>query len=190
MIDEEEHAIKSHKKSGGKKAANDDEEEDEDEEDGDFNQDIDGVQNKAKDLRSYDIIDEGAQDEPMEEEGGANEDDLIQSHCNVFKEKFQKYLSVIKGITNEKEKSVTIELSYNLQDKKILMLTLAENLLSKVLVRSVQGIDKCLLVIPEEKEKKEPYLYIQGINFKALHEHSDVLDVNKIKTNDIYKMMK
>lgn len=70
------------------------------------------------------------------------------------------------------------------------MLTLAENLLSKVLVRSVPGIDKCLLVIPEEKEKKEPYLYIQGINFKALHEHLDVLDINRIKTNDIYKMMK
>jgi DNA-directed RNA polymerase I subunit RPA1 len=70
------------------------------------------------------------------------------------------------------------------------MLTLAENLLSKVLVRSVQGIDKCILVIPEEKEKKDPYLYIQGLNFKALYEYSEVVDVNKIKTNDIYKMMK
>lgn len=47
------------------------------------------------------------------------------------------------------------------------MLTLAEALLSKVLVRSVQGIDKCILVLPEEKDKdkKEPYLFIQGINF-------------------------
>jgi DNA-directed RNA polymerase I subunit RPA1 len=70
------------------------------------------------------------------------------------------------------------------------MLTLAENLLSKVLVRSVSGIDKCILVIPEAKEKKDPYLYIQGINFKALYEYSDIIDVNRIQTNDIYKMMK
>lgn len=112
LIDEEENVIKqSDKKKAVKK---DDEDEDEDDEEGDFNQDIDGVQKKAKDLRSYDIVDEGAQEEPADEPMGVNEDDLIQSHCNVFKEKFQKYLSVIKGITNEKEKSVTIELSYNL----------------------------------------------------------------------------
>lgn len=78
LIDEEENAIKSHKKSGGKKAAaNDDEEEDEEEDDGDFNQDIDGVQNKAKDLRSYDIVDEGAQEEPADDQDHVNDDDLI-----------------------------------------------------------------------------------------------------------------
>jgi hypothetical protein len=62
-------------------------------------------------------VDEGVEEEPAEDQEipPANiEDDLIQSHCNVFKEKFAKFLSVIKRITNEKEKSVTIELSYNL----------------------------------------------------------------------------
>ena len=72
------------------------------------------------------------------------------------------------------------------------MLTLAENLLSKVLVRSVQGIDKCILVLPEEKDKdtKEPYLFVQGINFQAFYEHCETVDVNRLQTNDIYKMLK
>lgn len=199
LIEEEEKAIKKGgKKEKKSKSQDDDEDDDEDEgETGDFNTDIDGVQKKAKDLRSYEQVDEGVTDdvEELEKDGrsasndGFNEDDLIQQHCNVFKEKFQKYLSVIKGITNEKEKSVTIELSYNLQDKKILMLTLAESLLSKVLVRAVQGIDKCILVAPESKDK-EPYLHVQGINFKAFYEHSQIVDVNRLQTNDIYKMMK
>jgi hypothetical protein len=44
------------------------------------------------------------------------------------------------------------------------MLTLAEQLLSKVLVRSINGIDKCTLIVPDEdKEKsqrKEPYIIV------------------------------
>ena len=44
------------------------------------------------------------------------------------------------------------------------MLTLAESLLSKILVRSIQGIDKCILIAPdlgkESNEKKEPYLLV------------------------------
>jgi hypothetical protein len=96
FIEEEENAIKNGKKKPAKKDDDDDDEDNESE----FNEDIDGVQKKTKEMRSYEQIDEGANDEPMEyADEGINEDDLIQQHCNVFKEKFQKYLSVIKGIT-------------------------------------------------------------------------------------------
>jgi DNA-directed RNA polymerase I subunit RPA1 len=74
------------------------------------------------------------------------------------------------------------------------MLTLAEQLLSKVLVRSINGIDKCTLIVPDEdKEKsqrKEPYIIVQGLNFEEFFRHSDIIDVNRIYTNDIYKMGK
>ena len=74
------------------------------------------------------------------------------------------------------------------------MLTLAEHLITKILVRSVKDIDKCTLIAPEpgkdSGDKKEPYLLVQGINFKAFYEHSDILDVNRLKTNDIWKMCK
>ncbi len=68
----------------------------------------------------------------------------------------------MKGISTQKNKSVTVELSYNLQEKKILMLNLVETLLSKVLVRSINGIDKCILIAPEKESdaKKEPYLLV------------------------------
>ena len=108
----------------------------------------------------------------------------------MFKEKFQKYLNVIKGITHEKNKSVTVELCYNLQDKKILMLTLAEALLSKVLVQSVNGIDKCTLIVPDANKEGEPYLMVQGINFEAFYLHQDIVDVTRLRTNDIWRMLK
>jgi DNA-directed RNA polymerase I subunit RPA1 len=74
------------------------------------------------------------------------------------------------------------------------MLTLAESLLSKVLVRSVQGIDKCVLIAPdpdkEGADKKEPYIIVQGLNFDEFYKYSDIVDVNRMYTNDIYKMGK
>jgi len=117
-----------------------------------------------------------------------------ESQLNIFREKFSKYLNNLRGITTEKNKSITMELTYNLQDKKVLMLTLAESLLSKVLVRSVQGIDKCTLIVPDEdKEKsqrKEPYIIVQGLNFDEFSKYADIVNVNRIYTNDIYKMGK
>jgi hypothetical protein len=86
-----------------------------------------------------------------------------------------------------------LEVSYNLSDKKILMLTLAETLLSKVLVRSVAGIDKCILIAQDPSkegtvDKKEPYLLVQGLNFDAFAKDSDTVNMNRLASNDIYKI--
>lgn len=54
---------------------------------------------------------------------------------------------------------MTVTLGFPLEFKKILMLTVAESLLAKVLVRSVPGIDNCLLITPD-KAHEEPYLLV------------------------------
>jgi hypothetical protein len=48
------------------------------------------------------------------------------------------------------------------------MLTLAEQTINKVLIRSVPNIEKCSL-IKAKKENEEPYLIVQGINFDAFY---------------------
>ena len=71
-----------------------------------------------------------AADEEVEEQGGKgraeSQDGVDETQLNIFREKFSKYLNNLRGITTEKNKSITMELTYNLQDKKVLMLTLAE----------------------------------------------------------------
>lgn len=54
---------------------------------------------------------------------------------------------------------MTVTLGFPLEFKKILMLTVAEAILAKVLVRSVSGIDNCILVTPD-KANEEPYLLV------------------------------
>jgi DNA-directed RNA polymerase I subunit RPA1 len=71
--------------------------------------------------------------------------------------------------------------------KKILMLTLAEEALTKVLVRSVPNIENCTLVRPK-KESEEPFLVVQGINFDAFYPYQNVVDVDSIETNHSYAL--
>lgn len=117
-------------------------------------------------MQGYDDVDKDAEEEGQEEQGGKARSDTQEegAEVDIHKEKFSKFATILKGITTDGHKSITMELTYNLSDKKVLMLTLAENLLTKVLVRSVAGIDKCTLVVPDEdkekSERKEPYLVV------------------------------
>ena len=52
-----------------------------------------------------------------------------------------------------------MEIGFPIEFKKVLMLTVAENILQRVLVKSVHGIDKCTL-IKTGKPNEEPYLLV------------------------------
>ncbi len=95
----------------------------------------------------------------------------------------------IRGITYEEQKSITVTLGFPIDYMKILMLTLVEQILSKVLIRSVKDIDRCTLIVPD-KAGDEPYLSVQGLNFDAFYQYSSIFDVNRIQTNDIWRVMK
>lgn len=67
------------------------------------------------------------------------------------------------------------------------MLTLAEQTLGKVLVRSVPNIERCTLIRPK-KESDEAHLVVRGMNFDAFYPYSHIIDVNRIETNHSYAM--
>lgn len=77
-----------------------------------------------------------------------------------MREKHSKYLQFLKGdFEYVDQKQITITLNFPLEYKKLLLITLAENALNKVLVRNVPGIEKCTL-IPPQKPGAEPYLIV------------------------------
>ena len=57
--------------------------------------------------------------------------------CNVLKEKYSKYFGYIKGINYELNKSCSVVIAFPLEFKKVLMISIAESLLGKILVRAV-----------------------------------------------------
>lgn len=81
--------------------------------------------------------------------------------------------------------SVSVTLTFPLEYKKLLLLTIAESCMQKVLIRNIQGIEKCTLIQPRGAE---PYLFVQGINFSAFEKYEHICDLRRIRTNHSYAL--
>jgi hypothetical protein len=72
---------------------------------------------------------------------------------NINKEKHSKYLQYLRGdFIFEKNQSATVTIQFPLEDKKLLLLSLAESVIKKLVVRSIPGIDRCTLIIPKNND--------------------------------------
>ena len=90
--------------------------------------------------------------------------------------------------------NMTLNLSMDSKSKlsKILMLSLVEAILQKVLIRSVKGINKSYVIERNRKNGmgKEKVIQTEGINFEACYNEDEVFDLDRLETNDINQMMK
>ncbi|KAL5035929.1 hypothetical protein BDEG_23884 [Batrachochytrium dendrobatidis JEL423] len=79
------------------------------------------------------------------------------------------------------------ELTYELSTdtKKILMLPLVEEVCSNLIVRQVPGVSRCYYLPNESENDKSVNVGTDGVNLKGIWEYDNVIDVNKIGTNDI-----
>jgi hypothetical protein len=58
-----------------------------------------------------------------------------------------------------KDTSATVTLSFPIEYKKLLLLSIVESVMDRVLVRNVPGIERCAL-IPPSQPGAEPYLFV------------------------------
>jgi len=106
-----------------------------------------------------------------------------------LRDKHSKYLQYLKGdFEFQTNKSATVTLQFPLEYKKLLLLTLTENVLKKVLVRSIPGIEKCTLIQPQ-KAGAEPYLFVQGLSFEAFEKYPQMFDLSRLQTNHSHAMI-
>jgi len=80
-----------------------------------------------------------------------------------------------------------VSLTLPLHAPKLLMLEIVEKVAATTMVRSTPGIDKVYVV--EGKGGEGPRVQTDGINFVGAWEHSDLIDVNAITTNDVAAML-
>ena len=74
------------------------------------------------------------------------------------------------------------------ETEKLLMVNIIEDLCNKVVVREIPRVGRCLRS-PESSPGKM-LLTTEGVNFQAMWDQTDFLDVNGIKSNDIYAVLK
>lgn len=111
----------------------------------------------------------------------------METHKQIFREKHSKYLQYLKGdFEFDSHKSATVTVHFPLEYKKILLLSLVDTVVKKVVVRSVPGVDRCSLIEPGKGQ--DPYLFVQGQSFEAFEKYPDMFQLTKIQSNHSYAM--
>ena len=71
--------------------------------------------------------------------------------------------------------------------QKLLMVNIIEDLCRQVVVREIKNIGRCLRPQPENGRR---VLTTEGVNFKAMWEQDDFIDVNGVRSNDISAVLR
>ncbi|NXO01139.1 RPA1 polymerase, partial [Rhinopomastus cyanomelas] len=160
------------------------------------------------------LEDEGSESEKEEKPPGAEEDqngaDDESQHLPFAswteKEKGQSHQLVasrvnavldshpsIQDYTFDTEKELWCEVSLALPLMKVYfdLSSLLVSLARSTVIHEVKGITRCLLnESTNEQGEKELVLQTEGINFAELFRYADILDLNRLYSNDIHAMAK
>lgn len=135
----------------------------------------------AKDASDIDEIDDDTSMTDLSEELEAR---LVEVRKN--------FISNMKVATNFSfsEDGVSFELEFSSDTPKLLLVGIVEKACQKTVIREISGISDCFVSKDEGKDKK-PKLVTNGSNFKGIWEYArsfgrEVLDLDRIKSNDIY----
>ncbi|ODV97684.1 hypothetical protein PACTADRAFT_38393 [Pachysolen tannophilus NRRL Y-2460] len=79
------------------------------------------------------------------------------------------------------------KLDLSAETQKLLMVNIVEQLCNEVVVREIPNIGRC---VHPEPEKGKRVLVTEGVNFQALWEQEDFVDVNGITSNDVAAVLR
>ncbi|KAJ3679103.1 hypothetical protein LUZ60_017114 [Juncus effusus] len=91
---------------------------------------------------------------------------------------------------NTEYDGLDFEVHYKFQpdDPRILLAEIAQRTAKSIYIRRSQNIERCSVADPEKSDSL-PTLQTSGINFEAFWELFDILDVNKITSNNVHSML-
>ncbi|TMW68505.1 hypothetical protein Poli38472_005973 [Pythium oligandrum] len=136
---------------------------------------------------------ENSSDEEMEESNGSGKKQFTSNgleSLNVPVSVRKKSCFVYCG-ANRKENFVELRLRFPTHSKTLLMVPLAEKVAQQVLVRHCPGISRCYMIKQRigDAQDETPCLQTEGLNFEEIWGFDNILDVNQLMTNDIYKVL-
>ena len=87
--------------------------------------------------------------------------------------------------SNKNSSSFKFDLKIPYMQKNILLKNILDNTLSNLNFKSVKNISKCHILDTEKNNKKEYSLQLEGFNYEEVRKYNDIININKISTNDI-----
>ncbi|CEF62014.1 DNA-directed RNA polymerase [Strongyloides ratti] len=167
-------------------------------------QDYDGEEEEIKEVGQNKEVNEINEDDDDEEDGESDDENKIKlengdnSYIEMSEGAMNRTNAVINShiiVTNYKFDEINnrwcqivIELPFN-SKSKFDVHALVEQYVEKFIIHQTPGIEKCVFAEQTRKGVTYNVLQTQGINLQALYNHSDVLDVNSLYSNDINVML-
>ena len=87
---------------------------------------------------------------------------------------------------NHNSCTITLQLPCNMG--RLLLVSEVERVASKIIIRSTENVQKCVVTKGEKDSKDRDLFVVQGINLMEMWKHADLLNINKLKSNDIWAM--
>jgi DNA-directed RNA polymerase I subunit RPA1 len=80
----------------------------------------------------------------------------------------------------------SLTLQFDCDAERLLLVSLIEAIAPKLVVRATAGIKRCALSKSNEELKNADMVAVEGVNLVELWKYADVIDVDRLSSNDIW----
>lgn len=129
-------------------------------------------------------------DEDMDEDSDSDDEGVKGAKVREQDVK-AKYDEITKFKFNPKKgNSCTIQLQYDVETPKLLLLPLVEKAIHTAVIQSIPGIGSCVYVEADELKNEPASVVTEGVNLLAMRDHQDIIKPHSLYTNSIHDMLK
>ncbi|CAG8154997.1 unnamed protein product [Penicillium olsonii] len=118
-------------------------------------------------------------DDEVAQDSKAREEDLMGKFEEITKFKFDPK----KGLT------CNIQLQYDVETPKLLLLPLVEKVLHLSVIQSIPGMGNCVFVEADEAKGDPANILTDGVNLLAMRDYQDIIKPHSMYTNSIHDML-
>ncbi|KAI9867559.1 MAG: hypothetical protein M1813_008358 [Trichoglossum hirsutum] len=150
-----------------------------------------------------DMEDEGIGGSPRETQSESDDERsdglAVQSRKLKADQRAERVMSKNSDVKNfrfddKKGEWCDLQLEYSAETAKLLMLTLVEKALRDAVIQSIPGLGSCTTsrerIRDNGKETEVTVVITEGVNLAAMRDYQDIINPNKILTNDIAAMLR
>lgn len=133
----------------------------------------------SRDVNMDDESEEEDSDDETAEDSRTREDDVKGKYEEITKFKFDP----------RKGTSCTVQLQYDIETPKLLLLPLVERAAHEAVIQSIPGIGNCVFVEADEAKGEPASVMTDGVNLLAMRDYQDIIKPHSLYTNSIHDML-
>ncbi|KAJ6145687.1 DNA-directed RNA polymerase I subunit [Penicillium chermesinum] len=127
-------------------------------------------------------------DVDMDDDSDSDDEDDSQEREDDVKGKFEE---ITKFKFDPKNGSLAkIQLQYDIETPKLLLLPLVESALHSAVIQSIPGLGNCVYVEADEAKGEPASIMTDGVNLLAMRDQQDVINPHSIYTNSIHDFLR